>query len=190
MKIGVLALQGAVTEHINSIKRLGTEAIPIKRKEELNSIDGLIIPGGESTTMVTLMRKFDLDKAIKESIDKGLPVYGTCAGMILLAKRVDNYDQFSLGSLDVKVIRNAFGRQVDSMEVDLDIKGFSSPFHAIFIRGPVAKEPGPNVEVLSELKEGIVFLKEGNIIASSFHPELGEDLRIHKYFIDLVNKRI
>lgn len=190
MKIGVLALQGAVIEHINSIKKLGVEAVLVKRKEELNSIDGLIIPGGESTTMIALMRKFELDTAIKESIEKGLPVYGTCAGMILLAKRVDNYNQFSLGSLDVKVIRNAFGRQADSMEIDIDIKGFNSPFHAIFIRGPVAKDPGPNVEILSELKEGVVFLKERNIIASSFHPELGEDLRIHKFFIDLVYKRI
>lgn len=190
MRIGVLALQGAVSEHIEAIKKLGFEAIPVKRKEELETIDGLIFPGGESTTIGRLLKKYELDIVIRNLISQGLPVYGTCAGMILLSKRVENYDQFLLEALDVTIVRNAFGRQIDSMEADLEIKGFDKTFHAVFIRAPVAKEAGQQVEVLSSLEEGIVFVKERNILASSFHSELGEDLRIHKMFIDMIYRKI
>uniref|UniRef100_A0A7C4Y3Q6 Pyridoxal 5'-phosphate synthase subunit PdxT n=1 Tax=Caldisericum exile TaxID=693075 RepID=A0A7C4Y3Q6_9BACT len=188
MRIGVLALQGAVSEHINMIKSLGVEAIPVKTADEISSVDGLIIPGGESTTMGRLITKFELENVIKERISEGMPVYGTCAGMILLAKRIKNYDQFNLGMLDITIVRNAFGRQVNSMEVDLSVKGFDMPFHAIFIRAPVAVELGSDVEALAVLDEGTVFLRENNIFASSFHPELGNDPRIHRMFIESVEK--
>jgi len=188
MKIGVLALQGAVSEHIKMLKSLGVEASPVKTVDQIKSIDGLIIPGGESTTMVKLITKFELADIIKKRIAEGMPVYGTCAGMILLAKRIKNYEQFSLGVLDISVIRNAFGRQIDSMEIDLQVKGLKTPFHAIFIRAPIAVELGKDVEALASIKEGVAFLRQGNVFASAFHPELGEDPRIHKMFIQTVER--
>ncbi|BAL81209.1 pyridoxal 5'-phosphate synthase glutaminase subunit PdxT [Caldisericum exile] len=188
MKIGVLALQGAVSEHLNMLKSLGVEAIPVKTAEEIKAIDGLIMPGGESTTMGRLITKFELENVIKERINEGMPVYGTCAGMILLSKRIKNYSQFTLGILDITVIRNAFGRQIDSMEVDLHVKGLDDSFHAIFIRAPIAVDLGTDVEALASLEEGVVFLRQGNVYASAFHPELGNDPRIHKMFIESVEK--
>ncbi len=186
MKVGILALQGNVSEHIYMLKRLGVEAVPVKTPLDIMNINGLIIPGGESTTIGRLMERFDLANSIKNRAAEGMPIYGTCAGMILLSKRIRDHEQPSLALLDVTVLRNAFGRQGDSMETDIDIKGFDSPFHAIFIRAPVAVEPGPEVEVLASVPEGIVFLREKKIIASSFHPELGEDLKVHKYFLDII----
>ncbi len=186
MKIGVLAIQGAVSEHINMLKRAGAEALAVKTVESINSVDGLILPGGESTTIGRLIRLYKIDAVIKERAAKGMPIYGTCAGMILLSKHINGFGQPTLELIDTAITRNAFGRQVDSMEVDLTIKDFDTPFHATFIRAPVAKDPGKDVEILSELSEGAVFVKQGNILASSFHPELGNDLRIHKYFLDMV----
>lgn len=188
MRIGVLALQGAVSEHIAMLNKLGVEALAVKNAEEIKNIDGLILPGGESTTMGRLITKFNLAPIIKKRINEGMPVYGTCAGMILLAKRIKNNEQFSLDVLDVTIVRNAFGRQVDSMEIDLDVIGLDSPFHAIFIRAPVAIELGSGVEALASVNEGIVFVRQGNIFASSFHPELGNDVRIHKMFLESVAK--
>lgn len=188
MRIGVLALQGAVSEHIAMLNKLGVEALAVKNVEEIKNIDGLILPGGESTTMGRLITKFNLAPIIKKRINEGMPVYGTCAGMILLAKRIKNNEQFSLDVLDVTIVRNAFGRQVDSMEIDLDVIGLDSPFHAIFIRAPVAIELGSGVEALASVDEGIVFVRQGNIFASSFHPELGNDVRIHKMFLESVAK--
>lgn len=188
MRIGVLALQGAVSEHIAMLNKLGVEALAVKNAEEIKNIDGLILPGGESTTMGRLITKFNLAPIIKKRINEGMPVYGTCAGMILLAKRIKNNEQFSLDVLDVTIVRNAFGRQVDSMEIDLDVKGLDSPFHAIFIRAPVAIELGSGVEALASVNEGIVFVRQGNIFASSFHPELGNDVRIHKMLLESVAK--
>lgn len=188
MRIGVLALQGAVSEHIAMLNKLGVEALAVKNAEEIKNIDGLILPGGESTTTGRLITKFNLAPIIKKRINEGMPVYGTCAGMILLAKRIKNNEQFSLDVLDVTIVRNAFGRQVDSMEIDLDVKGLDSPFHAIFIRAPVAIELGSGVEALASVNEGIVFVRQGNIFASSFHPELGNDVRIHKMFLESVAK--
>lgn len=188
MRIGVLALQGAVSEHIAMLNKLGVEALAVKNVEEIKNIDGLILPGGESTTMGRLITKFNLAPIIKKRINEGMPVYGTCAGMILLAKRIKNNEQFSLDVLDVTIVRNAFGRQVDSMEIDLDVIGLDSPFHAIFIRAPVAIELGSGVEALASVDEGIVFARQGNIFASSFHPELGNDVRIHKMFLESVAK--
>ncbi len=186
MKIGVLAIQGAVSEHINMLKHAGAEALAVKTVESINSVDGLILPGGESTTIGRLIRLYKIDAALKERAAKGMPIFGTCAGMILLSRHINGFNQPTLELIDTTIIRNAFGRQVDSMEADLTIKGFDTPFHATFIRAPVAKNPGKDVEILSELPEGAVFVKQGNILASSFHPELGNDLRIHKYFLDIV----
>ena len=186
MKVGVLAIQGAVSEHINMLKRAGAEALPVKTVEDISSIDGLILPGGESTTIGRLIHLYKIDAAIKERVAKGMPIYGTCAGMILLSRHINGFNQPTLELIDTAITRNAFGRQVDSMEVDLTIKGFENSFHATFIRAPVAKDPGKDVKILSKLSEGAVFVKQGNILASSFHPELGNDLRIHKYFLDIV----
>ena len=186
MKVGVLAIQGAVSEHINMLKRAGAETLAVKTVEGINSIDGLILPGGESTAIGKLIRFYRIDAAIKERAAKGMPIYGTCAGMILLSRHINGFNQPTLELIDTAITRNAFGRQVDSMEVDLTIKGFDTPFHATFIRAPVAKDLGKDVEILSELSEGAVFVKQGNILASSFHPELGNDLRIHQYFLNIV----
>ena len=188
MLIGVLAIQGAVSEHIDMLKRLEAEAIPVKTAEDVNSVDGLILPGGESTTIGRLLHLYKIDAAIKKRVMEGMPIFGTCAGMILLSKHINGSDQPTLGLIDATIVRNAFGRQVDSMEVDLVIKGFDTPFHATFIRAPIVKEVGEGVEVLSEIPQGIVFIQQGNVLASSFHPELGTDLRIHKYFLDMVKK--
>ncbi|MGC8721707.1 MAG: pyridoxal 5'-phosphate synthase glutaminase subunit PdxT [Caldisericaceae bacterium] len=187
MKVGVLTLQGAVSEHLNALRAVGVYASAVKTKQEISEIDGLVIPGGESTTMGRLIKKFELEQVIKERINSGMPVYGTCAGMILLAKNIEGSDQYRLGILDITVVRNAFGRQIESKEVDLDVKGFDSPFHAVFIRAPIAKDVGQDVEVLAKVPEGIVFLRQGNILASAFHPELGSDLRVHKLFVDIIN---
>ena len=186
MKVGVLAIQGAVSEHINMLKRAGAETLAVKTVEEINSVDGLILPGGESTTIGRLMHFYKIDTAIKKRAMEGMPIYGTCAGMILLSNHINGHDQPTLELLNATIVRNAFGRQVDSMEVDLTVKGFDTPFHATFIRAPIAKDPGKDVEILSELPEGVVFIRQKNILASSFHPELGKDLRIHRYFLDRV----
>ncbi len=188
MKIGVLALQGAVSEHIDMLKRAGAEAFPVRKKEEIEKIDGLVIPGGESTTMGRLIKAFGLEETIRKRFSEGMPIYGTCAGMILLSSEIEGFDQFKFGFIHLTIVRNAFGRQVDSKEIDLTIKGFSTPFHAVFIRAPVGKNPGEGVEVLSEVPEGIVFACENNVLVSAFHPELGTDLRVHQYFLDMVRK--
>jgi 5'-phosphate synthase pdxT subunit len=189
MKVGVLAVQGDVSEHIRMLEIVGAEPVRIKTVGDMDKIDGLIIPGGESTTIGKLIKRNNLDSVITKRISEGMPVYGTCAGMILLAKKIKDFSQFTLNVLDITIIRNIFGRQIDSMELDLDIKDFDSKFHATFIRAPVAVEPGKGVNILSTINEGIVFLQQGNILASSFHPELGEDSRVHKYFIDIIKKK-
>ncbi len=188
MKIGVLALQGAVSEHIDMLKRSGADALPVRKPSEIESIDGLVIPGGESTTMGRLVKAFDLEDVIRKRFSEGMPIYGTCAGMILLSSEIEGFDQFKFGFIHLTIVRNAFGRQIDSKEIDLSVKGFDTPFHAIFIRAPVGKNPGEGVEVLSEVPEGIVLAREKNVLVSAFHPELGNDTRIHSYFIDMVRK--
>jgi 5'-phosphate synthase pdxT subunit len=189
MRIGVLALQGAVSEHVDILMRAGAdEAIPVRSEDEIKSIDGLVIPGGESTTMGRLIKAFKLEDIIRKRVSEGMPVYGTCAGMILLSSRIEGFDQFKFGFIDLTIVRNAFGRQVDSKEIDLNITGLDMPFHAIFIRAPVAKDPGDNVQILSEVPEGIVFARQDNILVSAFHPELGDDTRVHEYFLDMVRK--
>jgi len=185
LKVGVLSLQGAVEEHLLKIKKCGCEGIKVKSIEDLEKIDRLIIPGGESTTIGKLANLYGLDQAIITKGKKGMPMYGTCAGMILLAKEILDSKQIKFDLIDIIVERNVFGRQIDSFEADLDIKGFKGkPFRAVFIRAPFIKEIGKQVKVLSKFEEKIVMARQKNILVSSFHPELSDDLRIHKYFLN------
>ena len=192
--IGVLALQGDVREHAFALEASGATAVPIRRPRELDAIDGLIIPGGESTTIDKLLRAFDLFEPLQERLRGGLPAYGSCAGMILLADRVLGGigGQRTLGGLDITVRRNAFGRQVDSFETDLTIDGIpGDPVHAIFIRAPWVEQVGPRAEVLSAVSGGpaagrIVAVRQGGLLATSFHPEVTGDTRVHKLFVQIV----
>lgn len=187
MTIGVLALQGDFREHMRMVESLGVRTRLVRFPEEVDQVDGLIIPGGESTTMGKLMVKYGLDRAIIDRFNGGrLAIYGTCAGMIVLAREIEaNVDQPHLGLLDVTVRRNAFGRQKESSEEDLDIEGLDTPLHALFIRGPVIVRTGPSVRVLARVAEGPVYVQQGRLLASSFHPELGNDTRIHQHFLQL-----
>ena len=187
-RIGVLALQGDFVEHINMLSKLGVDAAEIRLSSQLDSVDGLIIPGGESTTIVQLMDNFGLTEQIKSLIGNGLPVWGTCAGLIVLARDITDDRPKPLGIIDINVSRNAYGRQVDSFEVLVDIPKLGDPyFNAIFIRAPAINRIGDNVEVLGTLSDGqIIAAQERNIIVTSFHPELTDDVRFHKYFLDIV----
>jgi 5'-phosphate synthase pdxT subunit len=187
LRIGVLALQGAFREHIEALRKLGVEAVEVRLPEQLEGLDGLIIPGGESTAIGKLAVKYGLQEAIQRYAQQGNPVYGTCAGMILLSKDVGR-DQPLLGVMDVKVERNAFGRQLDSFETDLDIPVLGQePFPAVFIRAPKIENVGQDVDVLAKLPDGApVAAREGNMIVTAFHPELTNDLRFHRYFLAMV----
>jgi 5'-phosphate synthase pdxT subunit len=195
--VGVLALQGDVREHLHVLESLGARPVAVRREAELASVDGLIVPGGESTTMAKLARIFDLLDPLRERIVDGLPVFGTCAGMILLADRIEDgtAGQETLGGLDITVRRNAFGRQVDSFEGDVEFAGLAEPVHAIFIRAPWVEAVGEGVEVLAQVADDpalgpaagrIVAVRQGPLMATSFHPEVGGDDRIHRVFVDLV----
>jgi len=188
-KIGVLAMQGAFVEHIFALRQLGAEAVPVRRVDELKGICGLVIPGGESTTICKLMREYSLIEEVCKLIAKGLPVLGTCAGMILLAKEILGPNEHSLKVMNIKVRRNAFGRQVDSFEADLDIPALGHPpFRAVFIRAPWIETAGEGVEILASLPDGTpVAAREGNLVATAFHPELTPDLRLHEYFLSVVD---
>ena len=193
-RIGVLALQGDVREHLAVLAGEGAEAVTVRRPEELDAVDGLVLPGGESTTMAKLADRFGLLDPLRKAVADGLPVYGSCAGMILLADRLLDApaDQQTIGGLDVTVRRNAFGRQVDSFESDVDLSGMpGGPVHAVFIRAPWVEEAGPGVEVLGRVEGGpadgkIVAVRQGCVLATSFHPELTGDHRVHALFVDLV----
>jgi pyridoxal 5'-phosphate synthase pdxT subunit len=191
--VGVLALQGDVREHLRALAAAGVEPITVRRPAELDKVDGLIIPGGESTTIVKLAKIFDLYEPLRARIGDGLPVYGSCAGMILLADRVDAAGsplQATLGGIDITVRRNAFGRQVDSFEQDVAVDGISGgPVRAVFIRAPWVQEVGPRATPLGRVNAGtpdehVVVVRQGNLLATSFHPELTGDLRVHAYFCD------
>ncbi|MCC3377594.1 pyridoxal 5'-phosphate synthase glutaminase subunit PdxT [Cohnella sp. REN36] len=188
MKIGVLALQGAVAEHIRSIELAGGEGVAIKRVEELAEIGGLIIPGGESTTIGKLMRKYGFIEAIREFAASGKAVFGTCAGLIVLAERLESGEEPHLGLMDMTVARNAFGRQRESFETDLDVKGIETPLRAVFIRAPLITQVGDQVDVLSFYKDEIVTARQGNLLASSYHPELTDDYRLHGLFLDMARE--
>lgn len=199
--IGVLAVQGDVREHLNALERTGATALAVRRPEELARCQGLILPGGESTTMIKLARNFDLLAPLRERIAAQMPTFGTCAGMILLADEIldGTADQEPLGGIDITVRRNAFGRQVDSFETELTFQGLDDPVHAVFIRAPWVERVGPAVDVLARVEEGpaadtIVAVRQGALMATSFHPEVspaataagGPDDRIHRLFVDLV----
>ncbi len=190
--VGVLAVQGDVREHLRVLTALGASAHTVRRPEELADLDGLVIPGGESTTMDKLVRAFDLYEPLRERITSGLPVYGSCAGMIMLADRlVENHrGQQTLGGLDVTVRRNAFGRQVNSFEADLDVAGLvGGPLHAVFIRAPWVEEAGDDVEVLARAAGRIVAVRQGPLLATSFHPEVTGDTRVHELFVTMCKDR-
>lgn len=188
-KIGVLAMQGAFAEHMAVLRRLGVEAVPVRLSGEFKGLSALVIPGGESTTIGKLMREYSLVDEMRKLISKGFPVMGTCAGMILLAKQVQGLKQHTLEAMDIEVRRNAFGRQVDSFEMALDIPVLGQPpFPAVFIRAPWIEKVGEGVEVLASLPDGTaVAVRQGNLVATAFHPELTEDLRLHDYFLSIVN---
>ena len=192
MRVGVLSLQGTFIEHIDLLKRLGAEGPAIRLPHELDTLDGLIIPGGESTTMLRLMKSFGLIEPIRRMARQGLPMWGTCAGTILLARRVSNYEMETLGLMDLKVRRNAFGSQIDSFEVDLEIPpAGEEPFHAVFIRAPVIEEAAAGVETLSRLPDGtIVAARQHRLLACAFHPEFTDDLRFHSYFLSIVGRKL
>lgn len=189
-RIGVLALQGDVREHVRILRELGAEAMPVRRSSELAAVDGLVLPGGESTTIIKLAAAFDLLEPLRAAVKEGLPVYGSCAGMILLADRIaDGIDgQQTIGGLDVLVRRNAFGRQVDSFESDLDAPDLADParpLRAVFIRAPWVEEVGRGVTVLARAAGRVVAVRQGPLMATSFHPELTRDDRVHRYFLEL-----
>lgn len=206
--VGVLALQGDVVEHLRALERSGAHAVSVRRPEELERVDGLVIPGGESTTMTHLLRVFDLDEPLRERLSAGMPAYGSCAGMIMLASQVVDHDASTpkvkpLGALDVQVRRNAFGRQVDSFEAELDFQGIDGgPMHAVFIRAPWVEKVSEDVTVLAtvhpcsrvhsqEQRAGrIVAVRQGAVLATAFHPELvAGDERVHQFFVKIVKEQ-
>jgi len=191
MRIGILALQGAFVEHSHVIQRLGAEAVAVRLPAQLHGLDGLIIPGGESTTMSRLMGEYQLLQPIKDLAKDGLPILGTCGGMILMAKSVPDFRLQTLGLMDITVRRNAFGSQVDSFEADLEMPILGQPlFHAVFIRAPIIEAADSMVEVLARLPDGAaVAAKQGKLLAVAFHPELTPDSRLHRFFLDIVGSR-
>jgi 5'-phosphate synthase pdxT subunit len=187
--VGVLALQGDFREHLAVVERLGAIGREIRLPAELEGIDGLIIPGGESTTIGKLATRFGLVEPLRDLINSGLPTYGTCAGLIFASSTITEGTQPLLGVLDVVVQRNAFGRQNESFETDLEIEGFEAPFHAVFIRAPWVEKVGSEVEVLATVQGHPVMVRQDNIIGTSFHPELTEDDRIHQMLIEMISRR-
>lgn len=194
--VGVLALQGDVIEHIRHLESVGARAVPVRRRSELDSVDGLILPGGESTTMSRLLDVYEMYEPVADRISRGMPVYGSCAGMILLATAVldTRADATWFSAIDMTVRRNAFGRQVDSFEADLVVEAFGAdPLRTVFIRAPWVESLGPDVEVLAEVRasdgrDHVVAVRQGNALATSFHPEVTDDVRVHEYFLDMVRQ--
>jgi 5'-phosphate synthase pdxT subunit len=195
VRIGVLALQGDIREHIAVLQTLGAQPVPVRRSAELDGVAGLVLPGGESTTMAKLLVAFELLDPIRDRIRAGMPVYGSCAGMILLADRIEDgvVGQQTIGGMDVTVRRNAFGRQVESFEADIGIDGIAGgPFHAVFIRAPWVESVGPRAaaigRVLDHAAGRIVAVRQQHLLATSFHPELTGDRRVHAYFVEMVSE--
>jgi 5'-phosphate synthase pdxT subunit len=194
--VGVLGLQGDVREHVAALSAAGADAVRVRRASELDDVDAIVIPGGESTTIGKLLVAFDLLEPLQKRVRAGMPAYGSCAGMILLADRVldGTADQVAVGGLDITVRRNAFGRQVDSFEGDIDFAGLRSPLHAVFIRAPWVEDAGESVQVLAKVGDGqaagrIVAVRQGPLMATSFHPELTGDLRVHQLFVQIVKEQ-
>ncbi|RLL82088.1 glutamine amidotransferase [Mesotoga sp. H07pep.5.4] len=188
MKIGVLGIQGAIQEHLSILRNAGVEPSWVKDRKELDSVEALAMPGGESTTMIKLLKRFEMWEALRNRIEDGMPVLATCAGMILLSKKIENVvNQDSLGVLDISVKRNGYGRQINSFEVDLQIDEIGpEPFRAVFIRAPKIESIGGEVRVLTCYDGSPVLVRQNNMLAASFHPELTGDLRIHRYFLKMV----
>ena len=193
-RVGVLALQGDTREHLAALREAGAEAGTVRRRSELDAVDALVIPGGESTAMTHLLREFDLLEPLRSRLADGMPAYGSCAGMILLASKildagVAGRDAAPLKGIDMTVRRNAFGRQVDSFEGDIDFDGLKTPVHAVFIRAPWVERIGPDVGVLARAADHIVAVRQGSMLATAFHPEMTGDRRIHRLFVDIVAGR-
>ena len=191
MRIGVLAMQGAFAEHIAVLKRLGVETVEVRLPEQLETLDGLIIPGGESTSITKLMRHYALTANLHQMAQNNFPMFGTCAGMIVLAKGIANGRITPIGVMEINVKRNAFGRQVDSFETDIDMPALGKEkFHAVFIRAPRIESVGKDVKILAKLPGGaVIAARQGKLLVTAFHPELTEDTRLHKYFLDIVTGR-
>jgi pyridoxal 5'-phosphate synthase pdxT subunit len=192
VRIGVLALQGDTREHLAALRDAGTLAVPVRRRDELDAVDALVIPGGESTTMSHLLRELDLLEPLRDRLADELPAYGACAGMILLASEIldagaDGREAAALGGIDMTVRRNAFGRQVDSFEGDVEFDGFDQPVHAVFIRAPWVERVGDGVQVLARAAGHPVAVRQGRMLATAFHPEMTGDRRIHRLFVEMVN---
>ncbi len=192
MKIGVLSIQGAVFEHLKHLELCGVEAVAVKDPENLSQVSGLVIPGGESTTIGKLIEQFELTEPIQERSKNGsLVVFGTCAGMVLMAREVTDgsKEQPKLGLMEIKVKRNAFGRQRESFETELEFNSLEQPLTGIFIRSPIIEEAGSGVKILAAIPEGIVAARQDNLLATSFHPELTDDIRVHQYFVEMCKKK-
>jgi 5'-phosphate synthase pdxT subunit len=192
--VGVLALQGDTREHLAALTEAGAQASTVRRRSELDAVDALVIPGGESTTMSLLLREFDLLEPLRQRLADGMPAYGSCAGMILLAGEIldagaPGREAEALGAIDMTVRRNAFGRQVDSFEGDIDVLGLDEPVRAVFIRAPWVERIGPGVEVLARADGHIVAVRQGPVLATAFHPEMTGDRRVHTLFVDMVTGR-
>jgi len=186
MKIGILALQGAFLEHKNILDSLKVDNCLVKTKEQLENIDGIILPGGESTTIGKLLRDFNILEPLKEKIKNGFPVFGTCSGMILLAEKLSNSEVIHLGVMGIEVRRNAYGRQLGSFETEADFKRITKKVKMIFIRAPYVENIKEGVEILATVNENIVAVREKNMLAVSFHPELTNDTSVHEYFLDII----
>ena len=189
--IGVLTLQGDFARHLLHLSRSGARPRAVRTVEEMRDIDGLVIPGGESTTIGKLMDRYDLLDTIRDRIEAGMPVYGTCAGAILLARRIVDSRQHRLGVMDITVSRNAYGRQVESFEANLEVPALGDePLRGVFIRAPVIEETGDAVSVMSTFEGRPVLVRQNTILAGTFHPELTQDLRVHSYFLDMICERL
>ena len=190
MKIGVLGLQGDVREHARLVEQAGGTPIVVKHAEDLDEVAGLIVPGGESTTIGKLLDRFALLDPLRDRADAGLPLFGTCAGAILMAREIRGRDAVphSIGVMDIAVVRNGYGRQADSFETDLEVAGLGEPLRSIFIRAPIIEEVAPAVQVLASYDERPVLVRQGSLLASTFHPEIAGDDRIHRLFLELVEE--
>ena len=189
-KVGVLAYQGDVREHLAALEAVGAAPVEIRRVEELEAVDGLVVPGGESTVIGKLADRYGLLEPLRRRVAAGLPTFGTCAGLIFLAREVEGPPQHLLGVLDVRVRRNAFGRQVASFEAEVDVKGVDGgPVAGAFIRAPWVADAGPEVEVLAEVEGKVVAVRQGNLLATAFHPELSGEVRLHRWLVDLIAER-
>lgn len=187
--IGVLGIQGDVPEHLRALERAGADAVPVKTREVLEQVDGLVIPGGESSTVGMLLERYHLMEPLRERIRNGMPLFGTCTGVILMAREIEGSKQPRIGCMDVSVQRNAYGRQIDSFETEVPAPAIGEePLRAVFIRAPQITRTGPGVEVLAETEAGPVLIREGHLLGATFHPELTKDDRVHRLFVEMVKQ--